>query len=179
MQVLQITPPFSYTYQCGSTLLTSYLPVYMYSISLQIFFLVATLVFIFSSNLTQYPNWLLELFPGIYWPICSFNDNIRDVNRLIGPSQITSSAMNHFILLLSFGLCSPVLCCYIALSLCANLYCWLMLIGRFVSFHRDLSVVGSPPQPPSSPPSIGLLSLFIHHSLPRPLSLTTLSRGSS
>jgi hypothetical protein len=143
MEILYITPPFSYTYQCGSTLLTSYLLVYMYSISLQIFSLLMRLILVFSTNFTQHPNWFMKLFPGIYWPSKwkSDNQSSRDVPRtksprLLRPAQIISGAMYHMILLLSFGLCSPVLAGYITFSLCANMCCWLVLIGRFLSYYR-------------------------------------------
>jgi hypothetical protein len=57
--------------------------------------------------------------------------------RLINPHQIISRMMNNVVLLLSFGLCSPVLCCYTALGICAHLCCWLFLIGRFVCLRTD------------------------------------------
>jgi hypothetical protein len=153
MEILYITPPFSYTYQCGSTLLTSYLLVYMYSISLQIFSLLMRLILVFSTNFTQHPNWFMKLFPGIYWPSKwkSDNQSSRDVPRtksprLLRPAQIISGAMYHMILLLSFGLCSPVLAGYITFSLCANMCCWLVLIGRFLSYYRNITA-----EAPTSP----------------------------
>lgn len=164
MDVLRISPPFSYTYQCGSTLLTAYLPVYMYSISLQILSVLAKLTFVFSSNLAEYPEWLMRLFPAVYWPVLLRDRHTASLTvnkernwdedgltrlqdrpsiRLIRPYQILSSAMNNVILLLSFGLCSPILCCYITLNLSLTLCSWLMLIGRFVSAHLDLALVPS------------------------------------
>jgi hypothetical protein len=143
MDVLKITPPFFYSYQCGSTLLTSYLPVYMYSISLQILFIVVTfIIIILPTTITtvQYPQWLLKLFPGVCWPSRWSNTEIDLMQRpirLINPHQIISLTMGHVVLLLSFGLCSPVLCCSIALSVCVHLCCWLVLIGRFVCVHID------------------------------------------
>jgi hypothetical protein len=175
MDVLRISPPFSYTYQCGSTLLTAYLPVYMYSISLQILSVMAKLTFIFSSNLAEYPEWLMRLFPAVYWPVLLRDRHTASLTvnkeknwdedgltrlqdrpsiRLIRPYQILSSAMNNVILLLSFGLCSPILCCYITLNLSLTLCSWLMLIGRFVSVHLDLALVPSQSHP--SLPHLGL-----------------------
>jgi hypothetical protein len=57
--------------------------------------------------------------------------------QLLKPYHLISSTMNQLILLLSFGLCSPVLCFSIALGISVNLLTWLMLIGRFIS-HRLL-----------------------------------------
>jgi hypothetical protein len=168
MDALHVTPPFAYTYQCGSTLLAAYLPVYMYSVSLQILSLIAKLAFIFCSNLAPYPLWVTRWFPGIYWPLSSGNVRVDDAGRdsessdkpslsLIRPHQILSTAVNNLILMLSFGLCSPILCCFIALSLCVNLCSWLMLIGRFVSSNLDLSF--DPSLPPSTSPGLRLTLL--------------------
>jgi hypothetical protein len=140
MDVLKITPPFFYSYQCGSTLLTSYIPVHMYSISFQILTTIVTMIIIFSfSNMTQYPRWLLTLLPGVCWP--SHWHSAAPISlqprQLIEPHQIISRTMNNIILLLSFGLCSPVLCCYITVSICVHLCCWLKLIDHFVSLRLE------------------------------------------
>jgi hypothetical protein len=144
MDVLKITPPFFYSYQCGSTLLTSYIPVHMYSISFQISSIILTLAFVLSSsNLAEYPSWLLSWFPEVCWPSrwltsrASAMDVETNPIRLVRPHHILSSVMNNIILLLSFGLCSPVLCVCITVNICVHLCSWLMLIGRFVSLRID------------------------------------------
>jgi hypothetical protein len=146
MDVLKITPPFFYSYQCGSTLITSYIPVYMYSISLQLvstLFSFTFIIFFSSHNIIKHPHWswLLKWFPRICWP-SHWNsvDLVHDFSdekpiRLIKPHQIISRVMNNIVLLLSFGLCSPVLCCYISLNICVHLSCWLILIDRFISLR--------------------------------------------
>jgi hypothetical protein len=139
MDVLKITPPFFYSYQCGSFLLTSYIPVYMYSISLQLIASIATLAFIiFPSSVIDHPysSWFLKLFPRVCW-VNQPSEVDTETIRLVSPHQIISRMMNSILLLLSFGLCSPVLCCYIALSICVHLSCWLILIGRFVGIRTD------------------------------------------
>jgi hypothetical protein len=167
MDVLKITPPFFYSYQCGSTLLTSYLPVHMYSISLQIIFTIVTLIIIFSSsNLTRHPRWLLSLFPGVCWPSHwqHAGSSAVDITKqpvMIKPHQIISRTMNNIILLVSFGLCSPVLCVCIALSISVHLCSWLILIGRFVSVRLD-----SRRALRSSSPSTDAGSIFLLHFSP-------------
>jgi hypothetical protein len=139
MDVLKITPPFFYSYQCGSTLLTSYIPVHMYSISLQILSSIGTFIVIFSSpNMAQlqYPSGCclcLQESVGLHTGGGTPNSSIR----LIESHQIISKTINNIILLLSFGLCSPVLCGYIAVSICIHLCGWLILIGRFVFVRID------------------------------------------
>lgn len=136
MTIQKFTPPFLYSYQCGSTLLTSYIPVYMYATSFQLVAGVLRLVVVLNSNIQKHP-WLINLTAGICWPDF-WPKNISDDNvepptaQLIQPSQIISNFMNHIVLLLTFGLCSPLLAVYLTCSVCVNLSSWLMLIGRFI-----------------------------------------------
>jgi Leucine-rich repeat (LRR) protein len=153
VDVLPITPPFAFSYQCGSTLLTSYLPVYLYSTSLQTLVLILKLlgILIFSNSTlhpTRWPLWAMKWFPGIYWPSQGTHCGkmFPSSLRLIRPAQIISSTMNQIILLLSFGLCSPVLCGSVTLNLSLQLSSWLLLIGRFLFLSRESSetVIPSP-----------------------------------
>ena len=166
MDVLEITPPFFYSYQCGSSLLTSYIPVLMYSSCLQIFFTVVTFVFIIFPTTTsiQYPRWVLKSFPGVYWPFFWKNTDHSQMTvekgavpiRFINPHRIISRLMNNFVLLLTFGLCSPLLCFTISINICVHLCSWLFLIGRFVFIRIDSlaassdSTLGCIPSPPFS-----------------------------
>jgi hypothetical protein len=118
MDPLHITPPFTYSYQCGSTLLVAYIPVYMYSITIQI--------------LLQGVKLLLMTF--FYTNKNTFAKRFDTSLPWLGllPSQVISSLMNNIMLLLSFGLCSPVLGCYILLSICVSSMTWQILIGRYL-----------------------------------------------
>ena len=111
MDILKLTPPFTYSYQCGSTILTSYIPVYMYSSIFQILIDISRVIIIFQINFEDYPQFIYK--------------NIRI-------SKIISNIINNMILLLSFGLSSPVLCLSICLSVIINISCWLMIIGRLI-----------------------------------------------
>jgi hypothetical protein len=147
MPPLSINPPFTYSYQCGSALLTSYLPVYMYSISLQLLSIFCQSIMIFSVSLTTLPSWWMNMFPGVYWPLrgdsltptpphpSSPSHSTALALKMIKPHKVITFAINNTILLLSFGLCSPVLSCYITLSLCVNLSFHLLTIGRFISLR--------------------------------------------
>lgn len=138
MEILRFTPPFTYSYQCGSTLLTSYLPVYMYSITLQLISIFLRMTFIFSSHIFKFPESLMDKSVGVYWPLHwnTFHVNSPSPRRMIESYQVISFIMSNLILLLSFGLCSPVLSFYLSLSISVNLCCWLMLIGRFISLQQ-------------------------------------------
>jgi Leucine-rich repeat (LRR) protein len=126
-----------------------------------------------SHSITEHPHWswLLNWFPGVCWP-SHWNNFHHDqhtseltVNqkpiRLVNPHEIISRMMNNFVFLLSFGVCSPVLCCYIALSICVHLSCWLILIGRFVCLRIDALAAGSGSLPT---PGLSLPLFFIDRS---------------
>jgi Leucine-rich repeat (LRR) protein len=140
MDPLQITPPFSYSYQCGSTILVSYIPVYLYSVSLQLVSLFMLLGIALSS--CSLPEaWLTRWISPIQWPLPLLHKLLDKrlsqgrppSSRLLDPHQIVSNVVSNTVLLLSFGLCSPVLACYITLSTCVTGWCWSMLVGRFVA----------------------------------------------
>jgi hypothetical protein len=165
MDILKITPPFTYSYQCGSTILVSYIPIYMYAISFQIVTVLLKILTITSRH--QIPSSLRRSFSGISWPqqwsqqlpppaspLSSSLDPsppwARDPSppdpserasltpdSLIEPYQIISSLVNSLILLLTFGLCSPVLAGYILFSVLLTLTSWLYLIGRFLDLRQD------------------------------------------
>lgn len=144
MDPLKVSPPFSYSYQCGSTLLVSYIPVYMYSVSLQFVSTMVKLGIISTISSDLFPAvWLMKWLSPVAWPwhlfhklkVISESSNSFKSPPLIKPHQIILTVINNLILLLSFGLCSPVLGCYIALSTCVTLSCWLMFVGRFLSYH--------------------------------------------
>jgi hypothetical protein len=143
----------------------------MYSTTLHLVTILIQLLIFFSSHWIHFPEWLINTFGRIYWPLLPLprdsangngNDKTNDHNtnanppiQIIRPYRIISSTMNHMILLLSFGLCSPALGFYIAIGICVNLVTWLMLIGRFIFLrivflkNRNEESMTSPSSSPS------------------------------
>ena len=121
MDVLKLAPPFTYSYQCGSTLLTSYIPVYMYTVLIQIIVDILRVVSAFQIKFENFPKWMRSFLP----------------KRHIKSSKIISSLINSLVLLLSFGLTSPVLCVCICVGVMTSVNCWLILIGKIVFDSLD------------------------------------------
>lgn len=136
MDILKVTPPFAYSYQCGSTILVSYIPIYMYSITIQIFVVLSKFVLIFFPNLL--PRLLRSKISGVAWPLF-WDTTVHSpaIVDLIDPSQIASSTVNSLILFLTFGLCSPVLALYLLFSVAITLCSWIYLVGRFIDLRRQ------------------------------------------
>jgi hypothetical protein len=106
--------------------------------------------FSFPTFTNRSPLWLIALLPGVYWPSRWENVEGFELNletkpiRLVNPHQTISRVMNNLVLLLSFGLCSPALCCSITLNVCVHLGCWLLLIDRFVHLRIHTHAIHPP-----------------------------------
>lgn len=116
MHTVKHIPPFTYSYQCGSTLLVSYIPVNMYATFLQIILDVTKGWIIFHSNTNDFPVFMRRFLP---------HKNLR-IPFLI------SEAMNSWVLLLSFGISSPILSLSLLFSQWVDVSFWLILIGKSV-----------------------------------------------
>jgi hypothetical protein len=147
-------PSFSYNYLCGSTLLAAYLPVYLYVYTLQLI-----TPFLSTVLLTQYlpyhrlPPWLRRKFPGVLWPHHWLAQNrYRNHTQeeaspqerplpslLLRMDNIMTSHMQDILILLTFGLCCPLLAIVIGLSINISIWQVRLVVGRFV-FLRNPSL---------------------------------------
>jgi hypothetical protein len=158
MYVSPLVPPFLYHNLCGSVVLRSYIPVYIY---MYIFSTLTTTVIPYlTCKYTKYddfPEFIRNKMMGIMWPthwksknydnnnnISATNpivltDNIEDVEvvelpprQLLKIDNMTSNVLHHISILLTFGLCCPALavtiCCYEVLYVTSQI----VLIGRFI-----------------------------------------------
>jgi Leucine-rich repeat (LRR) protein len=69
VEVAPLTPPFSYGYQCASTVLTAYIPVYLYIYCLEILMPFVTLFLLLSifPSYSTVPKFLIGKVPSIFW----------------------------------------------------------------------------------------------------------------
>jgi hypothetical protein len=131
MTVTNISPPFTYSYQCSSTLVISYIPVYIYMSCIQIVgVLLRTLIF-FTVDYSSFPGWMQSHLPGICWPLYWKSDSYRKPSDLLKSDKILSPITNNLMILLTFGLCSPILAFVIVCAIYLNGQQWLYFIGRF------------------------------------------------
>jgi hypothetical protein len=121
MEVIKLTPPFTYSYQCGTTLLISYIPVYLYSAAFGIVVEVSRVVILFQLKFDDSRKNILQDF---YLPRMSF---------------VVSHLINNLILLLSFGLSCPVLCIGICLSSLITVSSFLVRWGYLVYRRQKVS----------------------------------------
>lgn len=143
MNVINIIPPFTYSYQCSSTLLTSYIPVYIYSFCLQIFEIIIRIILYSLYDYSSFPRTILTQLPGIVWPYHwklppsypPYPSSLLKVDKIITPF------MNNLMILVTFGVCSPLLAFVIILTIILSGKHWLYLIGRFFLLRIENSML--------------------------------------
>lgn len=144
VQVAPLVPPFSYNYMCSSTVLTAYIPVYIYlcCLDLIVAFSFHWLLLRIYPSYSSLPKLLLNKVPGVYWsdfpewiadsyikalPIGSplsrnLDDTLRDSAALdtslviMKPESIFVPLLQNLATLLTFGINSPVLAVALALA---------------------------------------------------------------
>lgn len=141
-----LIPPFTYNYQCTSVLLTAYIPVFIYTYSLQV---IAPFIFLFLLCFIKYttlPRPFRKTVPGILFPNNwskdrteqGFRSDVLQIavsKRLYNIKTVTSNLIHNIIILLTFGLCSPVLACLIGAASYLITATWRILIARFVHYR--------------------------------------------
>jgi Leucine-rich repeat (LRR) protein len=159
VEVAPFRPHFYYNNLCASTILQAYLPIYTYSYALLLLFPPISL-YLLSRYVTyeSLPLWLKPFVPAIIWPLeseeairdsvcsresvegCSSSvvlDPVEVSPMLFKRDNIAVSLMLHVALLLTFGLCSPILGFAIMTVTCLSMTIWRILIARFVSLRAQ------------------------------------------
>ena len=146
VEVAGLVPPFSYNYQCTSVLLTAYIPVFIYTYSLQV---IAPFLFLYALCYLDYnkiPKRWSRMIPGILFPDNWSKDStskgfrsdmlkVVSSKRLYNVKTVTSNMIHNIIILMTFGLCSPMLALLIGASSHFIISTWQILIARFVHYR--------------------------------------------
>lgn len=151
---------FAFVIQCASTLMTSYLPIFMY---LYIFHLALPLL-MFSASCIQfnsYPARFIRIkLPGVWWPyhwllnaektmtfedeeqVASDDRGVATPRRMINSKTVVTQIMQHICVLFTFGLCSPQLAVAVICAIVVTSDLLQVMIGRFVHFRLTALVGG-------------------------------------
>lgn len=159
VEVTPLTPAFSYDYLCASSVITVYLPVYLYTYCLLIIIpILSTYLLVSHTNYSRLPSGFRETLNGLMWPnawretditrfdeeifyqIESNNSSVQSAsNELPSPESllkvqtVIATLMHHVTILLTFGLCCPVLAFAVTASICVSVLQWRYLVGRFAA----------------------------------------------
>jgi hypothetical protein len=136
-----VVPPFIYHNQCASVLLTSYIPVLIlgYSIQILLSFAGPSIFFRLGKSLG-----LRDVLHGILWPdfwVSSETYEVESRKRAVvenDPSVILNprvilcfDILNNLMIMLTFGLCSPILAFAVTCSVVSKMSMLVLLVGRF------------------------------------------------
>lgn len=146
VDVIPMTPPFVYNNLCSSVLLSTYIPVYIFMFSFQICFPVA--IMLVMPNVEYCFIWkpIRQGMHGALWPM-HWNKSMSDSTHpsrdqehhamatpeiLFKSVTFQLSIMNHLMILLTFGFCSPWLGFVLVASMVVEIARTMFMIGRFV-----------------------------------------------
>ena len=133
----QLIPPFTYSNVCGSEVIKSYIPVFLLGASIQLVLPVIVLATIKFIPYSAIPLRLRSAMSfGVYYPEHWLNDDRRE--DLHNPMVLLNTKIllcNHvlysWVVLLTFGLFSPVLAVAVSCSVFMKIITWQVLVGRF------------------------------------------------
>ena len=148
-----LVPPYTYNYQCGSTILTSYIPVFILGFSIQLCLPIVSMSLLMSVRYESMGPWLREQFHGIIWPeywlpleteehdntMASHSRSQKELLKANPRILLKTHAiyfvdvLNNWMLMLTFGFCSPMLAIAITCVILQKMCMWIVLIGRFTS----------------------------------------------
>lgn len=142
-------PPFFYNNQCASVLLTSFIPVLIIEFSLQL--LMAVMLPVLSHHVARWIDltvlFRIKMLPGILCPQAWVTAEHSALVSLQGDPSIllnTKSILcfdvfNNALIMLTFGLCSPVLAAAVACVVVLKMNVLVLLIGRFTCLLQGVS----------------------------------------
>ena len=139
METASLVPPFTYNNQCGSVVLTAYIPVFLLGYSIQLVLPLILLAVLTCLSHDSIPSSVRMMFHGIIWPeywlhggdaVLAHNNG--NPSRILAMRPILcNDVCNNWLVMVTFGLCSPILAVAIACSVVLKMSLWVLLIGRF------------------------------------------------
>jgi hypothetical protein len=134
IKVSPVVPPFLYSNLCGSVILTSYIPVYIYMYILSVVITVAsTYTYCKYVNYTTLSTVIQKTFMGLMWPKHDWNGDAESLSRLLlKADNIVCNVLHHICILLTFGMCCPALAVAIAIFVSCKVWIFQIVLGRFL-----------------------------------------------
>lgn len=131
--VSPLRPPFLYNNLCTSTILTKYIPVYVFVYAIQLLVSVLQVIVLTSVDYGRIPRLLHRGLHGVFWPGHVWNANSIVPRDILKATEIISfDILNHLAVFTTFGLSSPYLAFILILSVWLKLRVWRVMISRFV-----------------------------------------------
>jgi hypothetical protein len=146
-------PPFIYSYECGSAIITNFIPMFNYSYALMT---MIPLLYIVLAQVDhrKIPKWLLWHLPGTLWPLADHTL----FKKVLNPDIEIIQQLLHLFLLLTFGVTCAQLAVVICFSAIASSIVSQVFVVRFIRMRmhhntekkRSIFSVFNPMNPESS-----------------------------
>jgi hypothetical protein len=145
VDVVPIVPAFTYSNLCGSVILTSYIPVYIYLYIMSIVINIAsTYIYCNYVNYSTIPEIIQNQLMGVMWTAHDWSNAISPESlsrKLLKVDNVICDILHHICILLTFGLCCPVLAIAIAMYISIYVFVLLAILGRFSHrLNNDVNV---------------------------------------
>jgi hypothetical protein len=124
---VQFQPPFIYSYACVSSILSNYIPVFMWSYLFGLIFPLS--LFLISSVPYNYFPPFVPSPPGILHPETGLP---KQGFALINVHYILANMLTHFAMMCSFGVTAPLLGMLLVFSVAVQCTLWHYMIGRYL-----------------------------------------------
>lgn len=129
-------PPYTYSYQCGSTVLTSFIPVFILAYTLRAFAQPLLMFCIMYITKSENIPVAITIFPSILWPTRIHKYEFR---KIMYPGVIITHILHDIAVMVTYGITSPVCCLVIAVSVCITTLQWHVIIGRYLHIRSTSS----------------------------------------
>ena len=135
--VSPLRPPFLYNNQCTSTIIRSYVPVFLYVYSIQLIATVAMVGVLTSVDYLSVPSFVRQRLYGIYWPSHDWvPDRTLPRDMIKAGTIINFDILSHLAVFVTFGISSPYLAFVLTFVVCVKLHIWQIVVGRFVHYQQ-------------------------------------------
>mmetsp|Transcript_28450 Transcript_28450/g.48095 ORF Transcript_28450/g.48095 Transcript_28450/m.48095 type:complete len:328 (-) Transcript_28450:1388-2371(-) len=139
-----LVPPFMYHNQCGSAVLSAYIPVFLLGYSIQMILSLVILTSLMAVPYKSVPSSVYMIVHGLLWPehwlqsgdALILNKSIvacRSDALLRTGTIYCNDVLNNWLVMMTFGLCSPVLAVAVVCTVLLKMSLFVMLIGRYTS----------------------------------------------
>ena len=134
-ETLEFEPPFVYSGQCSTAIITKFVPILVYMYTFLGLSIPLLSIVISATDGGNFPSLVYSAAPGMYWP-----ENAHKYKQIVRANSALADQMLHLCVLCTYGLTSPLVAVSVTLVIISNSYFCELYIGRFLSqvLERDL-----------------------------------------
>jgi hypothetical protein len=138
---IEYTQPFSapivYGFQCSTAIIRAFLPILFYCYLGMSIVLPAYVLLLASLEKSEINRNILRFVPAILWP----RDEVGPNEKHFRPNNVMNFMISHLMVMLTFGVTSPLLALCIAITVTISTGMWISVLGRYVDIQSQLNDV--------------------------------------